>query len=130
MIRQHVFIEKYEWQLVILYKANQDLSVVAEELWRIACPANIAIRAIKEVIVSKNSGFCFTNSELKSTLICIAEADTDEEFVNTIVHEAKHLQSHVCEYYGISEKSEEAAYLIGDLVEELYTVFKYELGKS
>ena len=38
--------------------------------------------------------------------------------------------SHICEYYGISEKSEEAAYLIGDLVEELYTVFKYELGKS
>jgi len=36
--------------------------------------------------------------------------------MNTIVHEAKHVQSHICEYYNVPEDSEEAAYLIGYIV--------------
>jgi Zn-dependent peptidase ImmA (M78 family) len=128
VIRQELFIEKYDWHLVILYNANLNLSAVADELWNMKCPAKIAIRAIKEVITKKNNGFCFTNDLIKSTLMCIAEADSDEEFVNTIVHELKHLQSHICSYYGIDETSEEAAYLIGDTAEELYRVFKHELN--
>ena len=127
MIKQELFIDKYNWHLTILYNANNDLSTVAEELWLIQCPSKIAIHAIREVIVKKNNGFCFTNNRLKSTLICIAEADSDEEFINTIAHEVKHLQSHICSYYKIDEKSEEAAYLVGDTVEELYKVFKHEL---
>ena len=52
----------------------------------------------------------------------------DVAFVH--VHEVKHMQSHICSYYNIDERSEEAAYLIGDTVEELYKVFKYELEQS
>lgn len=73
------------------------------------------------------SGFCYTNDDIKTTLICIAETNSNEDFINTVAHEIKHLQSHICSYYGIDETSEEAAYLIGNITEELYRVFKYEL---
>lgn len=126
MIKQYLYIKKYEWNLVIIYNANSDLSIVAKELWLVKCPAKISFHALK-VISRNNTGFCYTNTDLKATLICIAEVESAEEFVNTVVHELKHLQSHICSYYGISEKGEEAAYLIGDTFEELYKMLKYEL---
>lgn len=128
MIRQELEIEKYDWHLTVLYKANQNLAAVADELWHLYCLAKLALQAIS-VITHINTGFCYTNDFLKATLICVAEADSDEEFVNTTVHETRHLQSHICSYYGISEKGEEAAYLLGDTFTELYKVFKYELDK-
>lgn len=129
MIRQELDIKKYDWHLTVLYKANQDLSAVADELWALHCPAKQAFQAIG--VASKlNSGFCYTNDYLKATLICVADADSDEEFINTIVHEVTHLKAHVFSYYNFSEKGEEAAYFMGDTVEELYKIFKYELGKS
>ena len=45
------------------------------------------------------------------------------QFVNTAIHEAKHVQSHICSYYGIPEDGEEAAYLIGYLVQRMYKMF-------
>lgn len=126
MIIQRLYIYRYNWNLTIIYGASYDLSVVAEELWNMKCPSRIALHAIK-VITEKNTGFCYTDTQIKSTLICIAKVDSSEEFANTLVHELKHLQSHICSYYNISEKSEEAAYLIGDTFEELYKMLKYEL---
>jgi hypothetical protein len=130
LIRQEIYIGKYDWHVTVLYNANLDLAAVAEELWRLGCTSDIALRAIGETITKRNNGFCYTSDRLKSTLICIAETDSDEELINTIVHEAKHLQSHICDYYGIAENGEEAAYLIGDSVEKLYNTFKYELEQS
>lgn len=127
MIIHRFYIGKYDWKLVVLYNANLNLSAVAEELWLIQCPSKIALHALKEVIHIKNTGFCYTSYKFKSTLICIAEVDSPEEFANTLVHELKHLQSHICSYYNISEKGEEAAYLIGDTFEELYKSLKNEL---
>lgn len=127
MIIQELYISKYKWTLTIIYNANLDLSVVLKKLWAIECPIRIITHALKNVITKRNTGFCYTNNILKSTLICIAETDSSEEFANTIVHELKHLQSHICSYYGISEKGEEAAYLIGDVFEELYKMLRYEL---
>lgn len=129
MIEQRLVVKGYDWHLTVLYNANRDLATVAGELWRIGCPSRTAIQAIG-TISRRNNGFCFTNDAKRRTLVCVAEADSDEEFVNTIVHEAKHLQSHICEYYGIPENGEEAAYLIGDIVEKLYNTFKYELEQS
>lgn len=40
------------------------------------------------------------------------------------MHEAKHVQSHICKYYDVPEDSENAAYLIGYLVQRMHRVFK------
>lgn len=51
-------------------------------------------------------------------------ASSQEQFLNTIVHEAKHVQSHICKYYEVDEDSEQAAYLIGYIVQNMHKVFK------
>jgi len=71
----------------------------------------------------KNSGFTHTDFNKKLSIVCIGNADSKKQFLNTIVHEAKHIQSHICEYYDIPEDSEDAAYLIGFLVMKMYEVF-------
>jgi hypothetical protein len=63
-----------------------------------------------------NQGFTFTDTRLRKSIMVIGLADSKEQFMNTVVHEAKHLQSSICRYYNVSERSEDAAYLIGFIV--------------
>lgn len=57
------------------------------------------------------------------SVVCISRATNIEQFVNTAIHEAKHVQSHICSYYKIDEDSETAAYLMGYLVQRMYRYF-------
>ena len=76
------------------------------------------------VLRKKNTGFTYSNINEKLSVVCIGETTSVEQFVSTVVHESKHIQSHICSYYGINEKSEEAAYLIGYIVKRMYKVIK------
>jgi hypothetical protein len=76
------------------------------------------------VLKRKNTGFTFSNSDYKMSIVCIGESTTIGEFVNTAIHEAKHVQSHICAYYGVDEDSEAAAYLIGHLVHRMYKMLE------
>jgi hypothetical protein len=72
----------------------------------------------------KNSGFTHTNFNKRLSIVGIGKADSKKQFLNTIVHEAKHIQSHICNYYDVNEDSEDAAYLIGYIVMKMYECFK------
>ena len=63
-----------------------------------------------------NQGFTHTDTRRRKSIVVIGIADSQEQFYNTVVHEAKHLQSSICRYYDVDESSEDAAYLIGYIV--------------
>lgn len=128
MIKIDLYIKEYDWDLTFLFKANRLIAAVENLLFNRNCPFSIVSEALR-TILHINTGFCYTNYYLKSTLICVAETDSEEELVNTAVHELKHFQSHVCEYYEVDEKSEEAAYLIGDTTGKLYKEAKRLCGQ-
>ena len=71
-----------------------------------------------------NSGFTHTKFNKKLSIVGIGIANSEEQFINTIAHEAKHVQSHICQYYNVSEEGEQAAYLMGYLIEQMYNKFK------
>ena len=71
-----------------------------------------------------NAGFTHTNFNRKLSIVAIGLATSKEQFINTIAHEAKHLQSHICKYYNVDEDGEQAAYLMGYLIERMYNKFK------
>ena len=70
-----------------------------------------------------NSGFTRTDFNKRLSIVCIGMADSRAQFLNTIVHEAKHVQSHICMYYGVDEDTEDAAYLIGYIIMKMYDGF-------
>ena len=71
-----------------------------------------------------NAGFTHTNFSKKLSIVAIGISTSREQFINTIAHEAKHLQSHICHYYDVDEDGEQAAYLMGYLIERMYKGFK------
>lgn len=96
MIRQDFDIDGY-WDVIVVY--NVELG-------------------------QKNTGFTHTDFKKKRSIIGISKATSKEQFLNTVVHEAKHLQSHICKYYKVDEDSEDAAYLIGYIVQSMFEYIK------
>jgi hypothetical protein len=96
MIRQDIDVEGY-WKIIVVYNAP---------------------------LGRKDVGFTYTNPNKRTSIVGIANTSTQEELLNTIVHEAKHVQSHICDYYNVPEDGEQAAYLIGYIVQKMHRVFK------
>lgn len=71
-----------------------------------------------------DAGFTHTDFNRRLSIVAIGLSSSKEQFINTIAHEAKHLQSHICQYYNVDEDSEQAAYLMGYLIERMYGKFK------
>jgi hypothetical protein len=96
MIRQDIDIEGY-WKVIVVYNA---------------------------FLGNEDTGFTYTDSTKRLSIVGISPTSSQEELLNTIVHEAKHVQSHICEYYNVPEDGEQAAYLIGYIVQKMHRVFK------
>lgn len=97
MIRQDIDIAGY-WRLTIVYDVD---------------------------LGKRDTGFTHTNFDKKWSIVGISQTTSNEQFFNTLVHEAKHVQSHICMYYHVKEDSEAAAYLIGYIVQKMYKCFKH-----
>ena len=72
----------------------------------------------------KDTGFTYTDFNKKRSIVGVSVSSSKGELINTIVHEAKHLQSHICRYYKVPEDGEQAAYLIGYIIQKMYREFK------
>jgi hypothetical protein len=49
------------------------------------------IHAAITTLRKKNTGFTYTNTDYKMTFVCIGRSTNIGQFVNTVVHEAKHV---------------------------------------
>lgn len=67
-----------------------------------------------------NIGYTYTNLNNKESLILIGLQDDDSQLINTIAHEARHLQQHIANTEKLDENSESVCYLIGYIVQQIY----------
>lgn len=124
MIKQE-FTLGDKWLVRVMYSmGDEDTMEAMEALHELKCPRSTAIRAYSVISSGKDRGFTFTNHALLTTLIYIGVSSNDGQFINTIVHEAKHAQSDICKYYGIRENSEDAAELIAYIVQKMWEDFE------
>lgn len=94
---------------------RQDIDI--NGYWRIIVCYNVYLG-------SDNGGFTYSNLNKRYSIVGIGYADSKKQFFNTLIHEAKHVQSHICKYYDVPEDGEQAAYLIGYIVMKMYNGFK------
>ena len=124
MIAQYIQLGDRDWNVLVYYNVSkEDFVEIVDSLRQLDCPKEDVRKALK-TLHRKNTGFTFSNTDYKMSIICIGEATNIGQFVNTAIHEAKHVQSHICEYYGIEEDTETAAYLIGHLVHRMYKMLE------
>lgn len=120
MIAQYIQLGDEGWNVLVYYNVQTwDFVEIIDSLKQLDCPKEDLKNALK-VLRKKNTGFTFSNTEYKMSIVCIGQATNIGQFVNTTIHEAKHVQSHICSYYNIDEDSETAAYLIGHIVHKMY----------
>ena len=124
MIAQYIQLGDRNWNILIYYNVQpEDFIEVADSLEQLDCPREDLKMALR-TLQRKNTGFTFSNEDYRMSIVCIGRASNIGQFINTTIHEAKHVQSHICAYYGIEEDSEDAAYLIGHLVHRMYEMLE------
>lgn len=122
MAAQYIQLGDRGWNILVYYNVGpSDFVEVEDSLLQLDCPKSDLKRALN-VLRHYNTGFTFTNTDYKMSIVCIGKATNSSQFVSTVVHESKHVQSHICSYYDIEEDSEEASYLIGYIVKRMYTM--------
>lgn len=125
MIKQYIELGNDGWHVYVYYGVDKsNIHDVIRALRTLECPERYVKKSTRIMSTGINTGMTYTNTDDKTSLVCIGVADSAEQLVNTIIHEAKHVQSHICEYYGIDERSETAAYLIGHLVQRMYRMLQ------
>ena len=124
MTAQYIQLGDHGWNVLVYYNVQpEDFVEVVDSLEQLDCSKEdlkMALRTLRK----KNTGFTFSNTEYKMSIVCIGAATSVGEFVNTAIHEAKHVQSHICSFYNIPEDSEKAAYLIAHLVHRMYKMLE------
>lgn len=124
MISQYIQLGDRDWNILVYYNVKpKDFIEVADSLEQLECSDKDLKKALR-TLRRKNTGFTFSNTDYKMSIVCIGHATNVGQFVNTVIHEAKHVQSHICEYYDIEEYTETAAYLIGHIVHEMYKMLE------
>ena len=124
MTAQYIQLGNGEWNVLVYYNVTVDDYVeVVDALQQIECPPKFIKKAFR-TLRYKNTGFTFSNTDYLMSIVCVGAATDVEQFVSTVIHEAKHVQSHICSYYDIDERSETAAYLIGHIIQRMYRFFE------
>jgi hypothetical protein len=124
MIAQYIQLGDRDWNVLVYYNVKpEDFVEVCDSLRQIGCSKRELAKAFK-TLRRENTGLTFSSTDYKMSIVCIGHASDVGQFVNTAIHEAKHVQSHMCAYFGIDEDSETAAYLIGHLVHRMYKMLE------
>lgn len=125
MIKQYIAVANDKWYILIYYNVNiNDADAIMDTLLSLGCPYSSAKKSVNILTRHRNTGMTYTDTDNRFSFMCISLATSKAEMFNTVVHELKHVQSHICEYYDVKESSEEAAYLIGYMARRVYKVLQ------
>lgn len=121
MIHYKVIFDKYNWNVeVYIILEQSDNNRIMKSLAEMKCSEDIMYKAYENLRSGEDSGFTYTNSDKRHSLMVINKSSSMYEFINTYNHEKNHVEMHICEELGIDPYSEEAAYLSGELAQRLF----------
>ena len=120
MIKSVISVAGY-WSIVLFVNVDYNkFNIIESALTDILAPISVIDEIYDKISYKYNSGVTFTNSDYRTSIVCINKTTSREQLINTISHEADHIQDAICEYYDVPLDSEQAAYLIGYLVGKMY----------
>ena len=126
MIRQEIYILKYDWRVRIYYAMTTYWAGrILSDMERIGCRGSGLAKAWRNLRSGDlNTGLTYSNFQTGETVMVISLTSSPEEFLNSWEHEKKHLARHIEQSYGIDPFGEEAAYLEGTIAQKMFPVAK------
>lgn len=123
-MRHEFTLPEYGWRVVVWYldgEHGSPVDAIEADLRRIGCSGSNmdgAMRLLRKD--APNTGLTYSNRRRGRSVMVIGRTTGASECANTLVHERKHLEYHICQEFGIDPYSEEAAYLAGDIAAKMY----------
>ena len=120
---KHIIRIKDKWSIILFINIDYDnYQVIESTLEDIDTPEDVIEDIYNKIGYKYDCGFTYSSIDDRVSVVGINQTTSREELINTMSHEADHVQTTICKYYGIDLDSETAAYLIGYLVEVFYSV--------
>lgn len=126
MIIQEIYLDKYDWDVLIYYAVDTYFSKeILTNLKLMNCPREV-YESAKDILVNfkTNRGFTYSNGDNRCSIIIIGLTTSADEFQSTFDHEKGHLAMHICLTLNINPFSEEYQYLTGDIGKQMFPVAK------
>lgn len=126
MIVQDIYIEKYDWCVKIYYAVSTYLvKHILQDLRAIGCNGRELEKAERNLSAGNlNTGLTYSDFNGHNSVMVISLTSTPAQFLNSWLHEMRHLSRHIEQACGISPYGEEAAYLAGDIGQRMFPVAK------
>ena len=124
MIRQDVYLEKWDWYVMVYYAVDTYyMDEILEELEMIGCTY---ADEIEEDLTQHpyNNGLTYSNLRKRVSLVVIGLTETPDEFQNTYDHEKGHLAMHIAEEDRMDVFGEEFQYLTGEIGKQTFPIAK------
>lgn len=124
MIRQDVYLEKWDWYVIVYYAVDTYyMDEILEELEMIGCTY---ADEIEEDLTQHpyNNGLTYSNMRRRVSLVVIGLTETPDEFQNTYDHEKGHLAMHIAEEDRMDVFGEEFQYLVGEIGKQTFPIAK------
>jgi hypothetical protein len=123
MIRQKITLPNYgNWEIYAYYATTRyAVDEIMERLWEIGIDATNARQAFENLTSGKlDTGLCYSNYSSRKSVLVVALTSSPDEFLNSLTHESTHACVHIATALGVNHKSEDFAYMVGDLCQEMY----------
>lgn len=122
MIRQKIYLPKYDWTVYCYYAVSTYyVDEIMERLWEIGVDASNAKLAYHNLSAGDlDTGLCYSNYKLHKSVMVVSNASSPAELLNSLTHELYHLTGHIGKAFNLSSTGEPSAYLSGELSREIY----------
>lgn len=121
MIHYEVYFDKYRWSVeVFIILSRPDIAEIMSAVKRAGGSREVIESAHANLMEDFNSGFTYSSPKYRKSIMVVNRSSSMEQFINTYNHEKNHVEMHICEELGIDPYSEEAAYLSGNMAQQLF----------
>lgn len=126
MVQTGFWLGNRDWWVMasLDVSTTEDLRDVYETLLSVGCP-DYKAREVCMVLSQPNKGYTLTDYDGRYSLMFVGRASDASEMYDSIDHEKKHVVEHISSYYGVEPKSEEAAYLAGEIGRLIFPAVAY-----
>lgn len=126
MVQTGFWIGDRAWWVMasIDISGEKELNEVYESLLSVGC-SDYKARKVCMTISNPNKGYTLSDYDGRYSLMFVGKATDPSELYDTIEHEKRHVEEHIGNYYGVDPKSEEAAYLAGEIGRLIFPAVAY-----
>lgn len=121
MIHYEVYFDKYRWSVeVFIILSQPDIAEIMSAVKRAGGSKEVIESAHTNLMEDFDSGFTYSSPKYRKSIMVVNRSSSMEQFINTYNHEKNHVEMHICEELDIDPYSEEAAYLSGNMAQQLF----------